>query len=87
MGTHQLARMEESVNDGQRCALGYGMLFVLARDNFIASSDAALRSLLGEFRDHGLVVGMQVGAGSESLWIPMKKDWLASVLRQLNTKQ
>jgi origin recognition complex subunit 2 len=87
MGTHQLARMEESVNDAQRCALGYDMLFVLARDDFIASSDAALRSLLGEFRDHGLVVGMQVGAGSESLWIPMKKDRLASVLRQLNTEQ
>jgi origin recognition complex subunit 2 len=88
MGARQLGRMEEaaeSVNNALQNALAYDVLFVAARDNFIATNDAAFRSLLSEFRDHGLVVGMQGGPGSgESLWIPLRKERLASILGSLD---
>ena len=61
-------------------ATSYAALFSAARGDFIATNDTALRALLHEFRDHGLVVG----AGSpEALWIPMRKERLASVLKTL----
>ena len=64
----------------QAHAIPYDVLFAAARDKFIATNDTALRALLHEFRDHGLVVG----AGSpEALWIPMRKERLASVLKTL----
>lgn len=90
MATRQLGRMDEvaeSATDAPQNALAYDVLFVAARDNFIATNDTALRSLLSEFRDHGLVVGLQGGSGSgESLWIPLRKERLASILEYLNTE-
>ncbi|KAF8651619.1 hypothetical protein AX16_004660 [Volvariella volvacea WC 439] len=78
-----------ALNDMQQYAIGYDVLFSLARDNFIATSDTALRALLGEFRDHGLVLGAQgSSAGSaEVLWIPMRKERLLSVLKVIDVPQ
>ncbi|KAI5832884.1 origin recognition complex subunit 2 [Schizophyllum commune Tattone D] len=75
------AEGEEGGNTNlQAHAIPYDVLFAAARDKFIATNDTALRALLHEFRDHGLVVG----AGSpEALWIPMRKERLASVLKTL----
>ncbi|TFK60246.1 ORC2-domain-containing protein [Pluteus cervinus] len=65
--------------------IGYDALFNMARDEFIATNDTALRSLLGEFRDHGLVMtatggttagGAGAAGGGEVLWIPMRKERL-----------
>jgi origin recognition complex subunit 2 len=84
IGTQQLAKMSDSTSDAQQDALEYDVLFVAARQDLIASNDAALRSLLAEFKDHGLIVGTRVGVANESLRIPMRKDRLASVLGQLN---
>ncbi|KAF8636047.1 hypothetical protein AX17_003842 [Amanita inopinata Kibby_2008] len=69
----------------QRYGMGYGVLFNAARDNFIATNDTALGSLLGEFRDHGLVLSAQtgVGGGGEVLWIPLRRERLSKVLQRL----
>jgi origin recognition complex subunit 2 len=74
-------------------AIGYDALFNLARAGFIATNDTALRSLLGEFRDHGLVLagagsGGAAGAagGGEVLWIPMRKERLLKVLGSMQTQ-
>ena len=88
MGTRQLESIEEAgdtaSSDLQQYAIGYDLLFTTARDNFIASNDTALRSLLGEFRDHSLVVaGQAASGGGEVLWIPLRKERLANVLHSL----
>ncbi|KAF9041255.1 origin recognition complex subunit 2-domain-containing protein [Panaeolus papilionaceus] len=89
LGQRQLDAIEgtedASLNDLQQYGMAYDVLFSSARDNFIATSDTALRSLLGEFRDHSLIVSAQSTAGSgEILWIPMRKERLANVLRLLD---
>lgn len=90
MATKQLESAEEmgaaANNNLQELAIGYDMLFNLARDDFIAPNDTALRSLLGEFRDHGLVLAAQAGAGGgEVMWIPLRKERLAKVLHSIQS--
>ncbi|KIJ18283.1 hypothetical protein PAXINDRAFT_110763, partial [Paxillus involutus ATCC 200175] len=69
--------------------LTYDALFALARDHFVATSDTALRALLGEFRDHGLILASASGTagsgagGGETLWIPLRKDRLVRVLKAI----
>jgi len=91
MGAKQLEAMGEGdlpVNDLEQFGLGYDTLFNTARDNFIATNDTALRSLLGEFRDHGLVVAAQRGSGGgEVLWIPLRKERLVNVLESMQIEQ
>ena len=63
LGLKQLDNMQapaptqSSQPDEQNSAISYDLLFSLARDNFLATNDTALRALLSEFRDHRLVVG------------------------------
>ncbi|THH20555.1 hypothetical protein EW146_g839 [Bondarzewia mesenterica] len=89
VGNHQLDAMEEagdaSATQSEELAIAYDRVFNMARDNFIATNDTALRSLLGEFRDHGLVVitGASTLGGSELLWIPLRKERLARLLEWL----
>jgi origin recognition complex subunit 2 len=70
-------------------AIAYDMLFNLARDHFVATNDTALRTLLGEFRDHGLVVTVGTGAmgTGEMLWIPLRKERLAKLLDGLQQEE
>lgn len=94
LGKRQLDAIEELGSGGaganvvvdlQATAIGYDALFNLARADFIATNDTALRALLGEYRDHGLIVSAQgaSGSGGEVLWIPLRKERLASVLENL----
>ncbi|KAH9842972.1 origin recognition complex subunit 2 [Rhodofomes roseus] len=79
----------EAGTAGQDAAYDYERLFGAAREEFIATSDTALRALLAEFRDHGLVVSAvaPVGAGGsgggEALWIPMRREALTKVVDEL----
>jgi len=90
LGRKQLEAIEESSSGNedagafalQRYAMSYNLLFAAARDDFIATNDTALRALLGEFRDHGLIVSSSNGAeGGESLWIPLPKNVLTRVIK------
>ncbi|PPQ74542.1 hypothetical protein CVT26_007934 [Gymnopilus dilepis] len=88
LATHQLSAIESgdnnASNDLQQFGLGYDVLFDEARANFIAANETALRQLLGEFRDHNLIVSSQDSTGGgEILWIPMRKERLANVLESL----
>jgi len=93
LGTRQLESMDEASDaagiNAQQYALAYDILFSAARDNFIATNDTAMQSLLGEFRDHGLVLSAaQGGPGSgEVLWIPLRKERLGKILKSLNVEQ
>lgn len=93
LGARQLESMDEASDatgtNAQQYALTYDILFSAARDNFIATNDTAMRSLLGEFRDHGLVLSVvQSGPGSgEALWIPLRKERLEKILKSLNASQ
>jgi origin recognition complex subunit 2 len=68
--------------EAREVAVPYDTLFNLARDQFVATNDTALRALLGEFRDHGLVVtvGTGVMGSGEMLWIPLRKERLTKLL-------
>ena len=68
--------------EASEVAIGYDMLFNLARDHFVATNDTALRALLGEFKDHGLVITVGTGAMGlgETLWIPLRKERLTKLL-------
>ncbi|KAE9409210.1 origin recognition complex subunit 2 [Gymnopus androsaceus JB14] len=70
-------------DDLQQYGIAYDTLYHSARNDFIATNDTALRALLGEFRDHALVLGAQQGSSGEVLWIPMRKERLAKVLATL----
>ena len=89
LGGRQLALMGADNPAAQGQGLGYAQLFGAARDEFIATNDTALRALLGEFRDHGLVVAAATaGAGAgEALWIPMRRDALAKLVGELQAEQ
>lgn len=93
LGARQLESMDEAADaagtNAQQYALGYDMLFSAARDNFIATNDTAMHSLLGEFRDHGLVLSAAQGdpGNGEVLWIPLRKERLAKILKLLDTEQ
>jgi origin recognition complex subunit 2 len=90
MATKQLAVMEEdgegqTQDDFERYGISYDTLFTSARDNFIATNDTAMRALLGEFRDHNLIVGAGTG-GAEILWIPMRRERLNKVVKGLGVE-
>jgi origin recognition complex subunit 2 len=92
LGGKQMESIEEAgeaaSSDLQQYAMGYDALFNAARDDFIATNDTALRSLLGEFRDHSLVVAAQAtSGGGEVLWIPLRKERLVNVLAALKADQ
>ena len=93
LGARQLESMDEASDaagaNSQQFALAYDLLFNAARDNFIATNDTAMRSLLGEFRDHGLVLSAAPGTpgSGEILWIPLRKERLVKILSSLNAEQ
>lgn len=86
VGNKQLEAIEGAEEGGnlQQFGIAYDMLFALARENFLATNDTALGALLTEFKDHSLIVSAQAtAAGGEVLWIPMRKERLANVLKNL----
>ncbi|RPD59253.1 origin recognition complex subunit 2 [Lentinus tigrinus ALCF2SS1-7] len=66
-------------------AYDYDRLFAAARENFVATNDTALRALLGEFRDHGMVVATSA-QGAEAMWIPMRRDALLKIAGELKAQ-
>ncbi|KAJ7175370.1 origin recognition complex, subunit 2 [Mycena filopes] len=87
MGARQLASIDAGdphVDGLREFAVPYDVLFPLARQDFIAMNDTAMRALLGEFRDHGLVVAAQASSGGEVLWIPLRKERLSNILKGLD---
>ncbi|KAB5589119.1 DNA replication origin binding protein [Ceratobasidium theobromae] len=90
LGTRQLRALEEEgvvrvpANGMAKYAVPYDVLLAEARDEFVAANDAALRGLLGEFRDHGMVVSGEAEAGGEALWIPASQEVLKTILGYLS---
>ncbi|KAF9644532.1 origin recognition complex subunit 2 [Thelephora ganbajun] len=89
MATKQLAVMEDgegkAQDDFESYGTSYDTLFTSVRDNFIATNDTAMKTLLGEFRDHNLIVGTGTG-GAEILWIPMRRERLSKVVKGLDVE-
>lgn len=86
--TKQLENVEaasDNVTNLEQYGLAYDTLFSAARTAFIATNDTALRSLLGEFRDHGLILSATQGGpgGGETLWIPLRKERIAKILQSM----
>ncbi|KAI9059736.1 origin recognition complex subunit 2 [Trametes sanguinea] len=96
LGTKQLEVMDAPSAPAPEAGEGaydYDRLFAAARDNFVAQNDTALRALLGEFRDHGLVVSLPAaagaagtGGGGEALWIPLRREALLKVVTDLKAE-
>ncbi|KAL5512966.1 ORC2 [Sanghuangporus vaninii] len=73
-----------SVQSGPHVAISYELLFAAARDEFIATSDTAMQALLGEFRDHGLVVSSNTQESGPGLWIPLSKEALSRLASEIS---
>ncbi|THH31179.1 hypothetical protein EUX98_g2996 [Antrodiella citrinella] len=84
LGARQLASMDDgeaSNKDSSAIGMEYSTLFSLARENFVATNDTALRALMSEFKDHGLVVSTaQTGGAGEMIWIPLRRKALSDLL-------
>jgi len=91
LGVKQLEAMGEldlAAIDPKQLAFDYGMLFNMARDDFVATNDTALRALMGEFKDHGLMVSFVQGiGGSEAVWIPLRKEALIKIVDALKRQE
>ncbi|KAL5492177.1 ORC2 [Sanghuangporus weigelae] len=72
------------VHSGPHVAISYELLFAAARDDFIATSDTAMQALLGEFRDHGLVVSANTQESGPGLWIPLAKEALSRLASEIS---
>lgn len=75
-----------SAQDMQNVAVEYGTLFTMARDQFVATNETAFRALMGEFKDHGLMLtASQGGAGASGdvVWIPLRKTVLSTLITDL----
>lgn len=91
LGTRQLRAIEDegvvrvSAEGMTKYGVQYDALLAAARDEFVAANDAALRGLLAEFRDHGMVLAKEAeGEAREVLWIPASQDVLKTILGYLN---
>ena len=90
--TMQLENIEaaptDNATDLEQYGLAYDTLFATARTDFIASNDTSLRSLLGEFRDHGLILSITQGGpgGGETLWIPLRKERIIKILQSMDNE-
>ena len=72
------------IQPGHHVAISYELLFAAARDEFIATNDTAMQALLGEFRDHGLVVQSSTQESGTVLWIPLPKEALLRLASEIN---
>ncbi|CAL1713389.1 unnamed protein product [Somion occarium] len=90
LATRQIESMAEgaSAQDVQETAVEYGTLFTIARDNFVATNDTAFRALMGEFKDHGLMLTAPQGpASGDVVWIPLRKTVLSTLMADLQQGQ
>ncbi len=62
-----------------RYGMQYDFLFQVACRQFITTNDTALRALLGEFMDHGVVVSVQTPGHADVL--PASKETLRRILK------
>jgi origin recognition complex subunit 2 len=90
LGQRQLKSLDEEgvvrtpAGGMEKYAVPYDALLAEARDEFVAANDAALRGLLGEFRDHGMVLSGEAEGRGEVLWVPASQDVLKTILGYLS---
>ena len=78
------ALLAEQLDDDDRIeGISYEHLFRLARERFLVSSDATLRTHLTEFKDHDLVKTRRGDGGVELLYIPLPPDELRALVAHL----
>ena len=63
--------------------IAYEHLFRLARERFLVSSDATLRTHLTEFKDHDLIKSRRGEGGLELLYIPLPPNELRLLVEHL----
>ncbi|KAG9122983.1 Origin recognition complex subunit 2 [Ceratobasidium sp. 392] len=93
LATRQLGALQDEgaaripASGMDKYGVGFDTLLGAARDEFVAANEAAMRGLLGEFRDHGMVLGKESekegGGVEEVLWVPAQQDVLQTILGYL----
>ena len=84
MAEAEASGSDDAQHDPQRIAFDYSMLFNVARENFVATNDTAMRALMAEFKDHGLMVSLTQSTGGEAVWIPLRKDALTKLVQEVS---
>lgn len=76
-----------SAQDMQNVAVEQGTLYEMARMEFIATSDPAFRALMGEFKDHGLMLTAAQGNAGDVVWIPLRTTVLTTLIEDIQQER
>ncbi|KAJ1978552.1 Origin recognition complex subunit 2 [Dimargaris xerosporica] len=79
----ELAKSLSSAKDLAALGLAYPTFYARCREQFLVSSDVALRAQLTEFRDHKIIQSKKGADGSEVLYIPLDPDTLDAILTNM----
>ncbi|EON65879.1 hypothetical protein W97_05121 [Coniosporium apollinis CBS 100218] len=61
----------------------YRVLYHKAVEEFLCSSEMVFRTLLKEFHDHQMVESRKDALGTETLWVPFRREELEGLLEEL----
>lgn len=74
---------EWQLDDPGAGGASFALLYRMARERFIISTEHALRSHLTEFKDHELIKLRTGPDGGELMYIPMETEVLERVLKEM----
>ncbi|KAF1915677.1 origin recognition complex subunit 2-domain-containing protein [Ampelomyces quisqualis] len=75
----------KSKNPAPETILGveYRVLYHMAKEQFVCTSEVSFRTLLKEFHDHQMIESRKDGMGTERLWVPFRQEELEGLAADL----
>ncbi|KAF6819092.1 origin recognition complex subunit 2 [Colletotrichum sojae] len=74
---------QQQTYSGENPGVEYRMVYNMAVEQFISSSEVAFRTLLKEFHDHQIITSRKDAFGTELLSLPFRREELESILEDL----
>jgi origin recognition complex subunit 2 len=83
--TTKSKKVAQSKNIVPETTLGveYRVLYHMAKEQFVCTSEVSFRTLLKEFHDHQMIESRKDGMGTERLWVPFRQEELEGLAEDL----